>query len=408
MSHTDGDAPLPGNPAVVDNRDRPRGMLPRNAHALVVMGFTGILIAVVLIAGRRPVRSALEAAPSSRPLTSENEIVRRLEAQQRLQQETLAAPDSPQSPPPARPGPEDAAWAAALGPAYGAVEPDPIETDSRLRAYRSRFASSIALSYRPQERSRPEADPLPHDPTGEGLDAQDTGPPPHLEDFLRQVASSREGQGGPGPETKETAAARSTRARPGLARSTGKQYVLFEGAVLETALLTRLAGDFAGPVICMTTTDVYSRDGHHVLVPAGTKVLGSTQKVEAFGQRRLAVAFHRLIMPDGYSVDLDQFTGLNQVGETALKDKVNNHYLQLFGASIAIGALGGLLPATASVGDARQGIVPSVAQEAMHILDRFLNVLPTITIREGHRVRVFLTQDLLLPDFALHAMPKDL
>jgi hypothetical protein len=62
----------------------------------------------------------------------------------------------------------------------------------------------------------------------------------------------------------------------------------------------------------------------------------------AFGQqRRMAVVFHRLIMPDGYSVDLDQFHGLDQIGEEGLKDKVNNHYFEIFGASIALGVIAG-------------------------------------------------------------------
>jgi type IV secretory pathway VirB10-like protein len=55
----------------------------------------------------------------------------------------------------------------------------------------------------------------------------------------------------------------------------------------------------------------------------------------------MAVVFHRLIMPDGYSVDLDQFQGLDQIGEEGLKDKVNNHYLQIFGTSIALGVVAG-------------------------------------------------------------------
>ena len=74
-------------------------------------------------------------------------------------------------------------------------------------------------------------------------------------------------------------------------------------------------------------------------------MLGEAKKVEAFGQQRLAVFFHRLIMPDGFSVNLDQFKGLNQIGETALRDKVNNHYLQIFGASLAVGILGGIAEA---------------------------------------------------------------
>ena len=121
--------------------------------------------------------------------------------------------------------------------------------------------------------------------------------------------------------------------------------MVFEGTILETLLINRLNGTFAGPVSCLVTTDIYSHDRQHVLIPAGTKVLGEAKKVEAFGQQRLAVFFHRLIMPDGYSVSLDQFKGLNQIGETALRDKVNNHYLQIFGASLAVGILGGIAEA---------------------------------------------------------------
>ena len=109
---------------------------------------------------------------------------------------------------------------------------------------------------------------------------------------------------------------------------------------------------------------------------------------------------------------------MNQIGETGLKDQVNHHYLQIFGASIAVGAIGGLAQVgsnTSSLGlpqaptDAyRQGVAASFAQSSTHILDRFLNLLPTITIREGHRVKVYLTQDLLVPDYAQHEMPSNL
>ncbi|HEY1462849.1 MAG TPA: TrbI/VirB10 family protein, partial [Terriglobales bacterium] len=205
---------------------------------------------------------------------------------------------------------------------------------------------------------------------------------------------------------------------PNFNQASGKDYVVFEGTVLETALVTRLNGDFSGPVVCMLTNNIYSHDGQRLLIPAGTKALGETKRVEGFGQTRLAVVFHRLVMPDGYSVDLDQFHGLNQIGETGLKDQVNHHYLQIFGASVAVGAIGGLAEVgtnTSSLGlpqtptDAyRQGVAASMAQSSTHILDKFLNLLPTITIREGHRVKIYLMQDLLVPDYAQHEMPSNL
>jgi len=204
--------------------------------------------------------------------------------------------------------------------------------------------------------------------------------------------------------------------RPGaLNSSVGRRYVVFEGTVLESILINRLNGTFAGPVSCLVTTDIYSHDRQHVLIPAGTKVLGEAKKVEAIGQQRLAVFFHRMIMPDGYSVSLDQFKGLNQIGETALRDKVNNHYVQIFAASLAVGILGGISEAgtgnvftNSPLDRAREGLGTSLATSGAQILDRFLNILPTVTIREGNRVKVYLSGDLLLPDYAQHTMQSDL
>ena len=120
-------------------------------------------------------------------------------------------------------------------------------------------------------------------------------------------------------------------------------------------------------------------------------------------------------MPDGYSVSLDQFHGLNQIGETGLRDQVNHHYLQIFGVSLAIGAIAGIEQAGASYGasangvDAyRQGVATSLSQSALQILDRFLNILPTITIREGHRIKVYLTDDLMIPAYDRHRLAGDL
>jgi type IV secretion system protein VirB10 len=195
----------------------------------------------------------------------------------------------------------------------------------------------------------------------------------------------------------------------------GKNYLLFEGNILESVLINRIDGQFSGPVECLLSTNVYSNDRQHLLIPAGSKLLGETKRVDSLGQKRLAVAFHRLLMPDGFSVNLDQFKGLNQIGDTGLRDQVNNHYLRIFGVSLAIGVLGAV--AEAGTGNAitssntdlmRQGLAGSMAQSSAQILDKFLNILPTVTIPEGHRVKVYLSGDLALPDYNNHKMPSDL
>jgi type IV secretion system protein VirB10 len=133
-------------------------------------------------------------------------------------------------------------------------------------------------------------------------------------------------------------------------------------------------------------------------------------------QERLFVAFHRLIMPDGYSVSLDKFHGLDVVGQTGLRDLVNHHYVQIFGASLALAAIS----ATAQIGNnasygtydwgtqMRNGVSEGLGQSAQRVMERFLNVLPTFTIRERARVKVMLAGDLLLPDTKNHTMDPDL
>ena len=199
--------------------------------------------------------------------------------------------------------------------------------------------------------------------------------------------------------------------------ATGQPYVIYEGLALDTVLMNRLDGDGAGPVRVLVSNPVYSHDHQHVLIPEGTIVLGEARKIGAAGygqQRRVAVVFHRMLMPDGYSVDLDQFHGLDQIGEEGLKDKVSNHYLQVFGTSIALGVISGAAQIMqggtgySSTGSQQfvNGASTGISQQATTILDRFIQIPPTITIREGHRVKVYFTQDMLLPAYTNHTMPQ--
>jgi type IV secretion system protein VirB10 len=197
----------------------------------------------------------------------------------------------------------------------------------------------------------------------------------------------------------------------------GQPYLVYEGSVLDTVLMNRLDGDASGPVKVLVSNPLYSHDHQHVIIPEGTVVLGEAKKIGSAGfgqQRRMAVVFHRLIMPDGYSVDLDQFHGLDQIGEEGLKDKVNNHYFEIFGASIALGVIagageiaqGGGTISTSGSQAFTTGTAGSVSQSANTILDRFMQIPPTITIREGHRVKVYFTQDMLLPAYENHRIPQ--
>ena len=176
---------------------------------------------------------------------------------------------------------------------------------------------------------------------------------------------------------------------------------IFEGQILEAVLTTQIRGDLAGPAAAIVSSPLWSRDRQRVLVPRGARTIGRSEAVTGWGQARLAVAFHRLIFPDSTYVRL-RFEGLSQAGETGLRDRVNRHYLSTFGAAGAVGAIAGLTlrgsnPYAGGIEGARAGTGAGLGQGSERILDRYLNRLPTITVRAGHRIRIVFTSDVLVP-----------
>ena len=287
---------------------------------------------------------------------------------------------------------------------------DPVEDERRRRDEASLFADNVAFSRRAAASGAPAsvesvAPPFPYPMVV---------PSPPL---VTAPSDQRIGPIAAEPAVSATPATATPAATPpSVATPSDRPQTLLEGTVIETVLINRLDGTFQGPVQCLVTTPVYAQHRQAVVIPAGARVLGSAAPVQAWGDSRLAVTFHRLIMPDGHTYTLDSFTGLNQVGETGLRDEVDRHYLQVFGASLAIGAISGLAQFgtrgsfEASFPDAaRQSTGASLATSTARVLDRYLNVLPTITIREGHRIKVVLTNDLVLPAYTdTDAAPRTL
>ena len=171
--------------------------------------------------------------------------------------------------------------------------------------------------------------------------------------------------------------------------------LVYEGRMMQAVLETQLAGDFTGPARARLTVAVRTPDRTRVVIPRGTLALGQAQSVENGFQTRLAVTFNRLRFPDGRSVRMG-FEGLSALGETGLTDEVNRHYLSTIGAVGAVGLLAGL-----SAGGGSEGYFDPARQQfsvaSMRFLDRFMNRLPEVRVRAGHPVRIYLTQDLLVP-----------
>ena len=293
-------------------------------------------------------------------------------------------------------------WAAGMAQAEHELR-EALRLEEIERRTRSLRSLPVARTYRDPNEARDgaRASPAEPEPPEAALDAM-------LTSFERSVAAlEAEMQAGlageglppgfPGASSQGARAPRTT--EPG--RSVRPQDPpgwerIREGSFLEAVLLTQLAGEFPGPVLAMVSVPLYSADRQRVLIPRGTRVVGTAQAVQDRNQSRLAVAFHRLLLPDGGWIDLE-FAGLNQAGESALRDQVDRHYFSTFAAAGAVGALSGLTLAGASPYGLRAGVGQGLGNSATSVLDRFLNRMPTLTIRAGHRLRIWLTADVLIP-----------
>jgi type IV secretion system protein VirB10 len=194
----------------------------------------------------------------------------------------------------------------------------------------------------------------------------------------------------------------------------GQLYRVFEGTVLEGVVTNHIDGGLTGPILIMLTTDYYSHDHQQLLMPQGTRLIGTVQSVGNAQQRKIFVTFHRAICPDGFSLELDKYVGLDPLGTTGLATKVDHGYLQAFAAAAAVGGLGGL----AQIGNSgsilspsteiRDGISQQSAAEGEQVLNHFLNRLPVITLKEGSRARVYIGTDIYIPSYAEHRVDPTL
>ena len=445
MAENDIDTQLPSEPELRQTKNQPQGVLKKNLKTFVYLGAALLVIVAAFFSSsgkKTPTQQSAKGQPPQ-PMLQDNtdnnvqDLKNQLQAERQKEQQQaglpaadptlavnsgltgatpaqqaaaaaygptgLAAPCVPGQPcAPAQPGyGQPGSGQPQLTPEQEQMQQ--LAAKERERADDSRFASNLVYAR------------LPDQPQQQGqAQLQSQGSTTHSNQ--RQPDSTLVAPRAAGEQPEATEGYK----RPveaNIDSATGQPYLVYEGTILDTILMNRLDGDAAGPVKVLVSNPLYSHDRQHVLIPDGTIVLGEARKIGAAGlgqQRRMALVFHRLIMPDGYSVDLDQFHGLDQIGEEGAKDKVNNHYLEIFGTSIALGLVagageieqGGGAISTSGSQAFTTGAAGSVSQSATTILDRFMQIPPTITIREGHRIKVYFTQDMLLPAYTNHTIPQ--
>nr|WP_199554053.1 TrbI/VirB10 family protein [Sandaracinobacteroides hominis] len=182
-------------------------------------------------------------------------------------------------------------------------------------------------------------------------------------------------------------------------------YILQAGAVIPAAMITGIRSDLPGQITAQVTENVYdSPTGSLLLIPQGTRIIGQYDAGVTFGQRRVLLVWNRLILPNGRSIVLERQPGADASGYAGLEDGVDYHWWDLMKAAGLSTLLGiGTELATDDedrlIRAIRDGAQDTINQAGQQIVQRQLQVAPTLTIRPGFPVRVIVTRDLVLEPY---------
>jgi type IV secretion system protein VirB10 len=187
---------------------------------------------------------------------------------------------------------------------------------------------------------------------------------------------------------------------------TASPYIIQAGTLIPAALMTGIKSDLPGQITAQVTENVYdSPTGQYLLIPQGARLIGEYNSEVAYAQTRVQLIWTRLIMPDGQSIVLDNQPGADTQGYSGLQDGVNNHWGALFEAALlstflSVGAEAGTSDQENNLIQAiRSGASDSFNQAGQQVVERELNIQPTLTIRPGFPVRVIVNRDFVLASY---------
>ena len=196
-------------------------------------------------------------------------------------------------------------------------------------------------------------------------------------------------------------------------RTAGMPLELKTGAVVPGVMLTGINSDLPGNMIAQVTQNVFdSATGRNLLIPQGTKIYGVYDSRVIYGQSRVLIAWNRLIFPDGSSMDINAMPGTDMGGMAGFKDEVDNHYMRIFGSALMMSLVTGSMAyaldstndgtssenGTSMTDEMTAALAAQLGQTTTTLLQKNLNIKPTLEIRPGYQFNIVVTKDLVFRD----------
>jgi type IV secretion system protein VirB10 len=189
------------------------------------------------------------------------------------------------------------------------------------------------------------------------------------------------------------------------------RHELFAGSVIPAVMLTGIDSDLPGTISAQVRQTVYdSLNPSVVLIPQGTRLIGEYSSEIAYGQSRVLVAWNRLIFPNGAMMDLKGMSGTDGEGQAGFHDRVDNHYMRIFGSAVLMSLLGvgaqlsqpqnaGALNTPSASQQAASALAQQMDNVGTNLLNKNLSIQPTLTIRPGYAFNVLVNRTMILPPY---------
>ena len=194
-------------------------------------------------------------------------------------------------------------------------------------------------------------------------------------------------------------------------RTEGMPYEIKTGAVIPAVMVTGINSDLPGNMIAQVARNVYdSATGRFLLIPQGAKLYGVYDSRVVYGQQRVLIAWNRIIFPDGSSMSIGAMPGADMAGMAGFSDEVDNHYLRIFGSAVLMSLVTGGMAyamdsANSNVGSTDNGtsmqdemtsaLAAQLGQTTTTLLQKNLNIKPTLEVRPGYQFNIVVTKDLV-------------
>ena len=248
---------------------------------------------------------------------------------------------------------------------------------------------------------------------------------PAKEDLMKQILSQQGLRGGfiNSYDSQNNQSGKENFYTSGKGTSDAGQFLsafsIFQGTIIPAVLITGINTDLPGDIIARVTSNVYSsQTGQFLLIPQGTLLFASYNSSVSYAQNRVQIAWHTLIRPDGFMMELGNMQGADAQGYAGVRGKVDHHVWAFLGGMLLTTAVGlgetarkvehkvEQLPKNSYLNSATNSAYDATKRLADKIIDRALDIQPTIVIAPGESVNVLTNANLALPPVAPPAVTR--